>query len=85
MMSWKSRGSQEVGVKHVTVTRMCIFLMLKVKGHSRENVGTAERYADLRQKNARSVKGTCMVVTLMATVGAIQTMVAPTRPAISVA
>ena len=43
-----------------------------VKEHSRENVGSVARYAYSRPRNARNAKGSYMVVTLTATVRAIQ-------------
>ena len=55
----KSRDSPEVGVKDMAMIRSYIFLPLRVKGRSRESVGTVAKYADSRQKNARSIKGTC--------------------------
>ena len=76
---------QEVVIKDVPVIRRYISLPLMAKGHSREHVGTAVKWADSGQKNVRNAKGSCMVVAIMATVRAIPTMVAQLRRAISVA
>jgi hypothetical protein len=65
----KSRDSQEVGVKDAATIRRCIFLSLRVKGHSRESEGAVARYADSRPIKARSLKGSCMGVAQMATMG----------------
>jgi hypothetical protein len=55
------------------------------KGHSKENVGTAVKYADSRQKNVRNTEGSCTVVAIMAIVRAIPTMAAQVRHATSAA
>jgi len=73
-----------VEIKDVPVIRRCISLQLLVKG-SKENVGTAVKCACSRQTNVRNVKGSCMVVAIMATVRATPTMVAQVRHVISVA
>ena len=73
------------GSNHVTGTMNCIFLPLKVKDCSKENVVTAARYVDSNQKSVRNTKGIYTVVAPMVTVGAIQKLVAPTRHVISVA
>ena len=75
----------EVGIKDIPLTKRYISLPLMVKGHSRENVGTAVKCADLRQKNVRNAKGRCTVVAVMTIVRAIPIMVAQARRAISVA
>ena len=85
MTSQKFKDSPRVGVNHVTGTRKYIFLLLKVKDCSKENMVTVARYADSNQKSVRNAKGICMVVARMVTVGAIQKLVAPTRHVISVA
>jgi hypothetical protein len=54
-VSPRFNGSQEVGVEDVPAIRRCIFLPLMVKGHSRENAGTATRCADSRPRNARNL------------------------------
>jgi hypothetical protein len=71
--------------EEVVPKRRYISLPLMAKGHSRENVGTAVKCADSRQKNVRNGKGSCMVVAVVAKVRAIQIMVAQERRAISAA
>ena len=75
------RDSQRMGVEVVPTIKKFISLLSKVKEHSREDVETAARCADSKQRNARNAKGNCMVVALMATVRAIQAL---TRRVISV-
>jgi hypothetical protein len=74
--------SQRVGVEDMQTNRRYISLPLVGKGHSRENVGTAVKCADSRQKNVRNAKESCTVVTIMATVRAIPIMMAQIRRAI---
>jgi hypothetical protein len=73
------------GSKVAATIRRCIFLPLRAKVHSRESVQTVARYADARPINARSVKGSSMVIAQMATMGTKHIQVTPTICSISVA
>ena len=53
----KYSNSLEVGIKDIPVTKRYISLLFMGKGHPRENVGTAVKCADSRQKNVKKHKG----------------------------
>ena len=74
-----------MGIEDVPAKRRCIFLLLMVKGRSRENAGTAARCVDSRPSNVRTAMGSRMVVAITVTVRAIQAMASQARCAISVA
>jgi hypothetical protein len=58
-------NSQGAGVEDLSTKRRYSALPFTAKGHSSENVGTAVKCADSRQKNVRNVKGSCTVVAVM--------------------
>ena len=84
MMCLRSRDSPEVGIKGMGMRRKSIFLLLKAKVHSVENVEFVGKSAGTGPKNARSAKGICTEVALVKVKGAIPVMVALPRCAIFV-